>query len=190
MSEPYWVPIGASGVIPQGALVTALPGSPVDGQEVVLTDSLTVPTYAWHLRYVAAKASNKWIHLGGSARFSEVVTPEAVAGAAYGNPVGPDMTVPVTGDYWITIGCRVSSTDATVILAGMSYAIGAAAALDADAILWGKDNSANPQYGGMTRRRQKSLVGGAALTMRYKKSAGALSVADRWLALEPLAIGG
>src|SRR5215831_1233030 len=53
-------------------LVTSLPASPVDGQECILCDSLSAPTYQWHLKYVAAKASNKWICIGGAPAISRV----------------------------------------------------------------------------------------------------------------------
>ena len=47
--------------------VTALPGSPFDGQLIVFTDSTTVPTYVWQLRYNANSASAyKWEFIGGS----------------------------------------------------------------------------------------------------------------------------
>ena len=44
------------------SLVTSLPGSPVDGQEVILVDSTTAPTYGVRLRYVSA--ASKWIRVG------------------------------------------------------------------------------------------------------------------------------
>ena len=44
------------------ALVTSLPGSPNDGQEVILVDSTSAPTIGVHKRYVAA--ASKWINLG------------------------------------------------------------------------------------------------------------------------------
>jgi len=47
--------------------VTALPGSPFDGQLILFTDSLTAPTYLWQLRYNASSASTfKWEFIGGS----------------------------------------------------------------------------------------------------------------------------
>src|SRR4029077_11434282 len=45
---------------------TTLPGSPVDGQEHVLVDSLTVPTYSWRCRYNAQSTNAyKWEVHGG-----------------------------------------------------------------------------------------------------------------------------
>lgn len=46
---------------------TALPGSPADEEPFVLTDSVTAPTWAWHLRYDAGIAdAHKWVFVGGS----------------------------------------------------------------------------------------------------------------------------
>jgi hypothetical protein len=61
-----------SGVIGIG---TTLPASPTDGQEYILTDSLTAPTYQWRLRYTASITdANKWVFLGGDS----VVTSNAI----------------------------------------------------------------------------------------------------------------
>src|SRR6516164_9624771 len=49
--------------IPYG---TTLPASPVDGQEAILVDSITNPTYQWRLRYNAGSTSAyKWEFVGG-----------------------------------------------------------------------------------------------------------------------------
>jgi hypothetical protein len=49
---------GAAGL----TVVTALPGSPTNGQQVALTDSLTIPTYMWPLRYNSTLT--KWLPFG------------------------------------------------------------------------------------------------------------------------------
>jgi hypothetical protein len=46
---------------------TTLPGSPVDGQEAILVDSVTNPSCQWRLRYHAGSSSAyKWEFVGGS----------------------------------------------------------------------------------------------------------------------------
>jgi hypothetical protein len=50
--------------IPYG---TSLPASPYDGQEAVLVDSISNPSYQWRFRYNAGSASSyKWEFIGGS----------------------------------------------------------------------------------------------------------------------------
>lgn len=56
-------------------LVVGLPASPYDGMEVILTDSLTAPTYAWRMRYCAGIAdAYKWVCLGGTPKLVRVET--------------------------------------------------------------------------------------------------------------------
>src|SRR6516164_5696483 len=67
-ASTFWVPVGPS-IIPAPALGygTSLPGSPIDGQEYVLVDSTTNPSYQWRFRYNAASTSAyKWEHVGGA----------------------------------------------------------------------------------------------------------------------------
>lgn len=46
---------------------TTLPASPNDGDEAILVDSTTAPTYAWRFRYDASVTdANKWIFIGGA----------------------------------------------------------------------------------------------------------------------------
>jgi hypothetical protein len=51
-------------------LATSLPAA-TDGVEVVLTDSLTAPTYMWRLRYIAA--ATKWLPQAGSWGYGTVL---------------------------------------------------------------------------------------------------------------------
>lgn len=60
----YWVEIFRDPLPIQYG--TALPTSPVDGQEFVLTSSLTVPVWQWHMRYNAGSTrTEKWECIGG-----------------------------------------------------------------------------------------------------------------------------
>jgi len=167
-------------------LVTALPASPVDGQEVILVDSLTAPTFAWHLKYVAAKASNKWVAIGGDA-VSWVPAQESrgvtATYAALTTP-GPQVTVPVAGIYTVEMS--------VVLIANggwsqwMSYDIGATAAADVDAV-------ADAPQSDLARSRldYKTLAAGTALVAKYRAdgSHGA-SYKNRLMRVTPIAVGG
>lgn len=79
-----------------------LPASPVDGQEAVLVDSLTAPTYQWRFRYNAGSASTfKWEFVGGAPAYAAVETSETTASGTAVDlaTVGPTITVPRAGDY-------------------------------------------------------------------------------------------
>lgn len=106
-------PVGKA-VIP---VVTALPASATDGDEIYYmpnsgagsTDSNS--SAIWHLRYRAAAphANYKWECLGGSPLYSGVETvgeTKLLNGAARSDlaTVGPQLTLPLRGDYMIQHG--------------------------------------------------------------------------------------
>jgi hypothetical protein len=103
----YAPPLGGVG------LGTTLPASPYDGQEFVLTDSLTAPTYTWRFRYNAASASAyKWEFIGGSAQTARVDTSQVgSAGAVWIDltTVGPQLAVPRTGEYLLEATTVINS---------------------------------------------------------------------------------
>src|SRR5512138_278937 len=81
---------------------TGLPGSPLDGDLFILTDSVSAPTYQWLLRYVAAKASNKWVFIGGSPQIARVasLTTTSLANATWAALTSPvSITVAIAGVY-------------------------------------------------------------------------------------------
>ena len=56
----------------------SLPASPVNGQEAILVDSLSNPTYQWRFRYNAVSSSAyKWEFMGGAPAITEVNTEES-----------------------------------------------------------------------------------------------------------------
>lgn len=178
-----------------GAIGTTLPAVPVDGQEFVLVDSLTAPTYAWRFRYLAAKASNRWLFVGGAPLIAEVATVENTLSSSYValTTPGPIITIPVAGDYHVEHGFKNNQSGATGIgVAVMSYDIGATAAVDADAIFAGLNN-ANFQAS-VARAKRKAGLAAVALTAKYKIIGGASGntsmFAERWLQVTPIAVGG
>lgn len=184
-----------SWAVPSGApgYGIALPGLPVDGQEFILVDSTSAPTYAWRFRFNNAKASNKWDFIGGSSIYAEVTTDEATTSSTYAamTTAGPSIAVPVAGSYVVEIGAYLGSGNSSVT-AFMSYDIGATGAVDADAIkvaTWASmpgDLRANE-----ARARVKALTA-VTLTAKYKCSVGGnnCKAADRWMRVTPIAVGG
>jgi hypothetical protein len=85
---------------------TTLPGSPFDKQEFILVDSLTAPTYAWRFRYVASiSGAYKWVFIGGTPKMAQVdvqQTSTLWGGWFDLSTVGPLLTVPYLGDYFVT----------------------------------------------------------------------------------------
>jgi len=95
-----WAGAGAA------APATTLPGSPTDGQQAILTDSTTAPTYAWLLQW--SSTASKWYCLGGSDAYSQVLTDESNGGSGFVDltTVGPSITVPRAGLYAISWSCE------------------------------------------------------------------------------------
>lgn len=102
-------PTGATGPTgPAPPLVTSLPGSPTDGQEIYFLADATNGTI-WHLRYRAASPSPyKWEPVDLAAALAV----EGVGGKTWGTwegtssltatnltTVGPSVTTPLEGDY-------------------------------------------------------------------------------------------
>jgi hypothetical protein len=80
---------------------TSLPTSPGDGQEAILVDSITNPTYQWHFRYNASSTSAyKWEFIGGAPRLIVVWAAVTISAATWSN-IGPSFTIPRAGQYAI-----------------------------------------------------------------------------------------
>jgi len=107
--SPPQVGVGALTPVTYG---TSLPASPADGQEAILVDSLTAPTYQWRFRYCAdITDAYKWVFIGGSAYNHFIATSEVqAAGGVWSNlaTVGPRMTVPRAGIYEASYGAQLS----------------------------------------------------------------------------------
>lgn len=181
-------PAGPSTSIP---LVTSLPASPVDGQEVYYdTGSNGV---VWHLRYRAGSASAyKWEFVGGGALYDEIAASGSRANTAYGDvtQVGPAVTLPLAGDYEVGHGGTLAAQNLQGAFILMSYAIGATAAVDADAV-WKVSPSAYSDSGSVCRvRRKNGLAAGTVLQTKYRTSAAVNGFAqDRWINARPIRVG-
>lgn len=109
----------AHGGVASPPLVTALPVAPVDGQEVLfLADEPN--GIIWRLRYRALKpdgnpnpSAYKWEFVGGSDQYRQNVASVSVASTGVANDLGgPEVTLPLSGDYHIIFGARVQEPGA------------------------------------------------------------------------------
>jgi hypothetical protein len=100
----------ASVLVPGIKLVTVLPGSPVDGQQVIFRP---VEGQAWHCIYNAdSPNAQKWEVCGGTSLFYASGTSEAIpAGAAWKGLTTPaKVDVPVTGVYEADMNVAATAT--------------------------------------------------------------------------------
>jgi hypothetical protein len=183
---PSAVGAGFGGLVPPTAIGTVLPASPVDGQEFILTDSLTAPTYTWHLRYMAAKASNRWVFVGGAPMKHYIAAAQGTSSAAYTNlatdgPVLPP--VPVFGEYLVEYSalCSVSGGATTGLGAHLSGTL----INDHQQTLSGV-GFAGDHAGAFA---QNSNAGGI-FKLLYKTNANTATFSYRMLKATPIALGG
>lgn len=110
-----WSPITVDDVIgaaPKPTYATTLPASPVDGQEVILVDSLTAPTRTWRCRYNAQQTATayKWEVLGGTPILGWSQGQVTVGQAnAWINVVATAITIPIEGSYLFSASYRVNN---------------------------------------------------------------------------------
>lgn len=167
---------------------TSLPGSPVDGQIAVLTDSTTAPTYTWRFRYLAAGGTYKWQFVGGAPLVAEVATAQATG--SLGSYValataGPSITVPRAGVWIVTHGFQgLGAASATA--AWMSFDIGASSAVDTNGTA-SQQGSAIPMAA--MRQQQLTIVAAStALVSKYKSTGANSTFGPRHLSILPVQV--
>ena len=174
-----WAAVSATAI----NYATTLPGSPANGDETILVDSTSSPTWAWRLRYNST--STDWDFIGGSSIYDEVTTDQSTSSVTYTalGTAGPSVAIPIAGDYFVEIGFRHGATGNTDYVF-MSYDIGGTGAVDADAVRgWCAANNQDS----FSRTRKKTGLTAVTLTAKYKvNSAVSISFADRWMRVTPI----
>jgi hypothetical protein len=179
----------AEAALPKPGFGTALPGSPVDGQEFVLTDSLTAPTYSWRFRYVAAKSSDRWIFVGGAPRQATPIGGSITTSSmsAVDLTSGPTLVVPVSGQYIVQHNCRAQANAAG--LDGLSSQVtGSVSGNGSVAYL-----VVSIQYegGNAAQQEQRALVAGETLKLQvYNGAAISAIYGPGGFSILPVAVGG
>ena len=179
-------PTGPPGPAGSAGYGTNLPASPANGDEFILVDSLTAATFQWRLRYNASAGAYKWEFVGGAPQSSEIPLQESIAFAAYSptaSQPGPSLTLPHAGVYEISFGCQMHSNGNTATIAYASPRLGAATAVDADAVVATAFNTA------VARTLRKTLAAGDTVTIQYKVTSGSPGAAlNRWMFIRPIRI--
>jgi len=191
MSEPYWIPIAPQ--VPTTGIGASLPASPNDGDEYILVDSITNPTYNWRFKYMASITADayKWVFIGGDAAFGEVVASESPNSSSYvalATP-GPVITVPRAGIYIVEVGFMMQNNSIGGGFAQyMSYDIGATGAVDADSTGSMMVNITTAALLMVSRPRVKTITANnTALTAKYRQNSPSVNYpfAQRWMRVTP-----
>lgn len=168
----------------------ALPANPFDGQVIdYVADAAN--GVVWRFRYRAASASAfKWELIGGSPLEAHVAAAETQGTTAvYGalTTPGPSITVPLAGDYLVTIGAEITNnTAATANM--MSYDVGGTGAVDADRIILVLF-SASEQSNHERTKLKTALAAATALVAKYKTSGGTGTYLERTMLVLPRRVG-
>lgn len=183
----------------QPKLVTALPGAPVDGQEIYYQSAaMATDGMAWHLRYRAASASAyKWEMLGGPPLINEVLITESLAGWVPSvtfsgiSANDPNVTVPLAGDYEAN---TVVSLNVTA--AGATLAVGLKVGATEPIANTNSTNAYQATSGGWASlahmRRLMGIAAATKIQQRYVQNSAATATMTRigaHLALTPIRVG-
>lgn len=164
---------------------TSLPGSPTDGQEIYYAANATNGVI-WHLRY--RTAASKWEFLGGPPLFASVATSQATTSTSYTDlaTAGPAITLPLAGDYDVTIGGRLKAGFSPPVY--MSYSIGNTGATDDDSI--GFYAAGSEEFASLVRTQRKTSLSAVELKAKYRvsNSSHGGTFVYRWIAVTPVRI--
>lgn len=162
-------------VAPQSIGGGVLPTSPVDGQEIFMSN--------WHLRYSAGSASTyKWQFYGGTPTAASFLTAQnaSVGAWAAGQP-GLSLSNP--GDYLFTFSASATLSAAGLI--GLAVAFNGSPLLDTQTAL---QCAAGEQFLGRADVLMPNIAAGAYAVAFYTTSVGT-SFARSYLSIQPQRIG-
>lgn len=170
--------------IPTVGYGTSFPGSPADGDEYILVDSTSAPTYAWHFRYNSGSGSSyKWEFIGGSPVVLEVATAQSTTSTSYTDLTtsGPSFTTPRAGDWVVEIQAKESAA-----YGYMSYALGGTSASDVWGIVFDGDAPGGKrQVCGFAKHA--ALAASSAITAKYRSIGGtSATFEDRRIKILPV----
>lgn len=145
----------------------------------------------WQLLYDGV-GTRPWKVIGGSALVAVVDTAQARTTTGYGDltTVGPDITVPLLGDYDVQVGCFVFTTTAGDA-SFMSYDVGGTTAVDADAA---RQQDNDTSFTGKSivseLRRKTSVAASSLIRSKYKpQNTDGATWSNRWLSVMPVRVG-
>lgn len=177
----------------QNNLVTALPSSPIDGQEIrYVVDSTN--GIIWNFKYRSASASTyKWEFIGGSPLFAQIAADQGTTSTSYVNlaTTGPSVILPLAGDYDYELGCGSYSTGASGVTNYMSADFGSGAS-DADGAMWQQSSTTGPPAYMIFRSGKKTGLSAVTVTCKYRSgSAGGANFGfiARWIKMWPSRVG-
>lgn len=191
-------PTGADG--PPGSLtrVTALPGSPANGAEILFVAD-AANGVVWHLKYNAGSSSAyKWEFVGGGDLSVEVPASQNYAPGTgnYGDAAtAVSLTAPLAGDYKLSHGADLIASSTQNLINYASLKLGGAATSDNEAAAhWSDVGAANNVGASLYKSFKRTLTAGMVVKQQYKISWGSggpytLVVQKRFIEARPVRVG-
>lgn len=171
------------------SVVTALPATPFDGQEVYFVAD-AANGVKWHLRYNAGSSStHKWEYLGGPNMISRVDTDETYTSTA-GFTLAPTpdrLTFPLSGDYEYDFTVEPYQTSAATTTS-VALSINGAAPLAPD---FAQISSSGAAQTVTKPGNLVNMVAGQTVAMEYNNptGGGVTHVRYRLLRIKPIRLG-
>jgi hypothetical protein len=173
----YWIEINRDVPLYEN---TSLPTNPSDGQEAVLVDSVSNPTWQWRFRYNAGSSSAyKWEFIGGDDYWSTAYLGGYTAISNGFQAVAPIFITPRAGD-WDTIGAT-QITCATANSLGQLSIGTTSAGLVATANMLG---AANSHMSIVNSNVLLAIPSGTQISL-WISGSNAMSVANNWIRVRP-----
>lgn len=172
--------------------VTALPGSPFDGQEIYYQADATNGVI-WHLRYRTASPSTyKWEYVGGTPLWQYLIS----VGANFNSTTvadpsipGPTLTLPLAGDYSLGWGADFQW------VSGSSFAsVGPVVGTGGTTFIDSADTTLNTTNNGQRLDYPAYVATGlaisTALRLKFRVGSGlTVNIFSRYLAARPVRVG-
>lgn len=175
--------------VPSIPLVTSLPASPYDGQEVFLLASDTNGVI-WHMRYRAGSASvYKWECIAGPPLSAEVLTQETTNSASYvdlATILG--ITAPRAGDYMLAHGhTSINASGSTHAFGIATLKLGALAAGNNESIRSDQNASGGVDAITVSRTLRRTLAANDLVKQQYAAQGGTTyAFTYRWITMQPV----
>lgn len=173
-------------------IVTALPGSPSDGQTILFQSAaMATNGQVWQLRYRAGGGTYKWEYVGGAALTARDDTFQsslaASSGAATAFSPAVTITLPLTGDYTLRYGARCGHTGNNQGMAVLPIATGLTYAAANKAECVQPATVASAAYGVAGEMIATGISG--TLSLQYTAGAANGEARQKWITAIPIRVG-
>lgn len=177
----------------QPTFESTLPASPYDGQEIYFQNAaMATEGLVWHLRYRSGGGTYKWEGVGAQTPLrAQIDTSQTTATVSYTDlaTVGPDITVPLAGEYDVGITFEGANNTAGNYAVASFQVVGGAAASDTNRAL-AHSSSAGGLYTPSRTTRFTVTAASSVLRMKYLATpAGTATFLRRVITVAPIKVG-